>query len=135
MRLGGSPSARARFRDKKRGIDPMPADMPYFICRFGRGMVLRRKGCRVRIEGTIMKSEHQLDETVPTREQIDKMYALAKRVLDISPWEFMVELQILAVQHSAEDTSFLIVTGAMGEYFSVQIYSSFHDLDAMLRAR
>ncbi|MGI6496521.1 MAG: DUF7309 domain-containing protein [Kiritimatiellia bacterium] len=80
-----------------------------------------------------MKSEHQLDETVPTREQIDKMYALAKRVLDISPWEFMVELQILAVQHSAEDTSFLIVTGAMGEYFSVQIYSSFHDLDAMLR--
>lgn len=77
--------------------------------------------------------EHTLDETVPTKEQFDKMYTLAKRVLDISPWEFMGEPHVLAIQHATDDTSFLIVTGELGTYFSIQVYSSLHDLDMMLR--
>ena len=53
----------------------------------------------------MMKRELQLDETTPTQEQVAKIFDLAKRVLDISPWEFMIEWQILAVQHAADDTS------------------------------
>lgn len=81
----------------------------------------------------MMKRELQLDETTPTQEQVAKIFDLAKRVLDISPWEFMIEWQILAVQHAADDTSYVFVTGEMGDYLSVQIYSSFDDVDAMLR--
>jgi len=77
--------------------------------------------------------EHTLDETVPTKEQLDKIYTLAKRVLDIAPWEFMGEPHVLAIQHAADDTSFLIVTGELGSYFSVQVYASLCDLDMMLR--
>lgn len=75
-----------------------------------------------------------LDETVPTKEQLDKIYTLAKRVLDISPWEFMGEPHVLAIQHATDDVSFLIVTGELGSYFSIQVYSSLCDLDMMLRA-
>lgn len=77
--------------------------------------------------------ENPLDETVPTQAQLDKIYILAKRILDISPWEFMGEQHVLAIEHTAGDTNFLIVTGELGTYFSIQIYSSLHDLDTMLR--
>ena len=78
--------------------------------------------------------EYILDETVPSKEQLDKLYTLAKRVLDISPWKFMGEPHVLAIQHETDDTSFLIVTGEMGTYFSIQVYSSLCDLDMMLRS-
>lgn len=65
-----------------------------------------------------------LDDTPPTAEQYARFYALAKRILDEAPWEYLEESQVVAVERSAAETDFVSVMGSLGTHFAVAVYPS-----------
>ena len=70
-----------------------------------------------------------LDDAPPSPEQYARFYALAKRILDVAPWEYLDESQIVAVERSAAETDFVSVMGALGTHFAVAVYPSLVGLD------
>ena len=74
----------------------------------------------------------ELDSTVPTQEQYNRLYGYARRVFDHAPWETMYETQILAVRGTASGkTQFISVMGNLGEHLAVAFYPSLKTLDTM----
>lgn len=63
-----------------------------------------------------------LDDTPPSPEQYACFYALAKRILDEAPWEYLEETQVVAVERNAAETDFVSVMGALGTHFAVAVY-------------
>ena len=70
-----------------------------------------------------------LDDTPPPPEQYARFYALAKRILDEAPWEYLEESQVVAVERNAAETDFVSVMGALGTHFAVAVYPSLVCLD------
>jgi len=70
-----------------------------------------------------------LDDTPPPPEQYARFYALAKRILDEAPWEYLEEGQVVAVERNAAETDFVSVMGALGTHFAVAVYPSLVCLD------
>ncbi len=65
-----------------------------------------------------------LDDAPPSPEQYARFYALAKRILDEAPWEYLEESQVVAVERDAAETDFVSVMGALGTHFAVAVYPS-----------
>ena len=65
-----------------------------------------------------------LDDAPPSPEQVARFYALAKRILDEAPWEYLEEFQVVAVERNAAETDFVSVMGALGTHFAVAVYPS-----------
>ena len=70
-----------------------------------------------------------LDDAPPTAEQYARFYALAKRIFDKAPWEYLEESQVVAVERNAAETDFVSVMGALGTHFAVAVYPSLVGLD------
>jgi hypothetical protein len=73
-----------------------------------------------------------LDNTPPTQEQYNRFYALAKRIFEAAPWEYLEECQVLAVERNADETDFVSVMGAIQQHYAVAVYPSLVCLDRVM---
>ena len=68
-------------------------------------------------------------EINPTVEEWKRLYAAAKQVKEMAPWEWMAEDEVFGVQNPENDEiGFVSVMGAAGEHFSVALYPTPHAL-------
>ena len=64
-----------------------------------------------------------MTEKTPTAEEWTRLYAVARRVKEMAPWEWMTEDDVFGVRNPERDEiGFVSVMGAAGEYFAVALY-------------
>ncbi len=64
-----------------------------------------------------MTTEKQAE---PSREEAKKLYAVAGRIKELAPWEWMEESQIFGVKNPATDElGFVSIMGRAGEHFAL----------------
>lgn len=73
-----------------------------------------------------------LDDTPPPPELYARFYALAKRMFDEAPWDYLEESQVVAVERDADETDFVSVMGALGTHFAIAAYPSLVCLDSFM---
>jgi hypothetical protein len=62
-------------------------------------------------------------EKAPTFDEWRKLYAMAGRVKEMAPWDWMMEDEIFGVQNpESEEIGFVSVMGAAGEHFAIALY-------------
>lgn len=62
-------------------------------------------------------------EKKPTLEEWKRLYAVAKQVKELAPWEWMMEDDVFGVQNpESGEIGFISVMGAAGEHFAVALY-------------
>ena len=72
-------------------------------------------------------------EKKPTLEEWKRLYAVAKQVKELAPWDWMMEDDVFGVQNPASDEiGFISVMGAAGEHFAVALYPGAEALYAFL---
>src|SRR5262245_62170393 len=80
-----------------------------------------------------------MSEKKPTDEEWEKLYAAARRVKEMAPWEWMMEDGVFGVRNSErEEIGFVSVMGAGGEHFAVALYQgadALYDFLALREAR
>lgn len=64
-----------------------------------------------------------MTENLPTTEQWRRLYEAAVRVKELSPWEWMTEVDVFGVKDSTtEGIGFVSVMGMLGEHYAVSLY-------------
>src|SRR5215510_7837899 len=64
-----------------------------------------------------------MSEKTPTAEEWGRIYAAARRVKEMAPWEWMMEDEVFGVRNPERDeVGFVSVMGAGGEHFAVALY-------------
>jgi hypothetical protein len=64
-----------------------------------------------------------MSEKKPTAEEWKKLYAAARLVKEMAPWEWMMEDEVFGVRNPERDEiGFVSVMGAGGEHFAVALY-------------
>lgn len=81
----------------------------------------------------LLMNQRPLDDASPSQEQYNRFYALAKRLADDRPWEYLEETQVLAVERDPDETDFVSVMGALGSHFAVAVYPSLLTLNEFMR--
>jgi hypothetical protein len=82
-----------------------------------------------------------MTEKIPTTAEWKKLFAVAARVKEMAPWEWMMEDDVFGVQNPDDGKlGFVSVMGAAGEHFAVAVYlgeralHDFLDLEAYGRS-
>lgn len=68
---------------------------------------------------------YKLDETIPSREILQRAYELAKDVWELAPWESMDERQVLAIRFADGQEGVISVMGTQGCHRAIALYPSF----------
>jgi hypothetical protein len=64
-----------------------------------------------------------MSEKKPTPEEWGRLYAAARRVKEMAPWEWMMEDEVFGVRNpEREEIGFVSVMGAAGQHFAVALY-------------
>src|SRR4030095_9357302 len=64
-----------------------------------------------------------MSEKTPTAEEWGRIYAAARRVKEMAPWQWMMEYEVFGVRNPERDEiGFVSVMGAAGEHFAVALY-------------
>ncbi|MGE0130370.1 MAG: hypothetical protein AB7U82_20025 [Blastocatellales bacterium] len=68
-------------------------------------------------------------ENNPTFEEWRRLYAIAGRVKEMAPWDWMMEDEVFGVQNpESDEIGFVSVMGAAGEHFAIALYPTPHAL-------
>ncbi len=72
-------------------------------------------------------------EKKPTLEEWKKLYAIAGKVKELAPWNWMMEDDVFGVQNpESGEIGFISVMGAAGEHFAIALYPGAEALYAFL---
>jgi hypothetical protein len=62
-------------------------------------------------------------ENPPTMEEWRELYEAVVRVKELSPWEWMTETDVFAVQNpETDELGFVSVMGMLGEHYAMSLY-------------
>lgn len=76
------------------------------------------------------KKQQTQDTTRPTLDEWKKLYDLAAKIKELSPWDWMEEDDIFGFRMpETEELGFVSVMGTLGEHYAIAIYQGMKGLD------